>query len=166
MIVRSKCFARFKCLSKISLNLFHRYVEHYSKWLSTNHYRLTEVRLTMAQIIGTGGPQIIQTISDRHLNLKIKLCQDLLKLYAIIAPSEARLLGSLRFELHSVLAEIGRREAEKKNSNFKGALEDSLFSAEMCMNLLKYEPKLLPEGHICSQAITNSNSLRTILGLN
>lgn len=44
--------------------------------------------------------------------------------------AESRLLGTLHFELHAALAELGRRSMQKKNNCFRKAIEDSLNNAE------------------------------------
>lgn len=41
--------------------------------------------------------------------LKAKTCKELIDLIEKIAPNEARILGLIKFELHSAYAEIGRR---------------------------------------------------------
>lgn len=63
----------------------YRYIDHYSQWLPPQQYYLTEVKLSLAQLIGAGGPTAIQTITDEKLNMKIDLCHQLLKLLSIIA---------------------------------------------------------------------------------
>lgn len=82
------------------------------------------------------------------------------------ALAENRILGSLHFELHTGLAELGRRGAQHLNENFRGALEESLLNAEETVRLLEKEPTILSEGQICTQAKINVNSLKTLLGIN
>lgn len=77
--------------------------------------------------------------------------------------AESRCLGSLHFELHAGLAEKGRRTAQERNGNFRGALEESLKNAEECVRLLQREPTILSEGQICAQAKLNVESLRVLL---
>lgn len=79
--------------------------------------------------------------------------------------AESRCLGSLHFELHAGLAELGRRSAQERNNNFHGALEESLKNAEETIRLLQHEPAVLSEGQICTQAKLNVESLKTLLGL-
>lgn len=62
-----------------------RYLEHYSKWLPSKHYYMTDVKVALAQIIGSGGPDIIQGTTEDELNMKIQLCQELLKLFEVIS---------------------------------------------------------------------------------
>lgn len=75
-------------VNRFSLQHGHRYIEHYSQWLPPQHYYIAEVKLALAQLIGAGGPTSIQTISEEKLNLKIELCQQLLKLFSVIAAGE------------------------------------------------------------------------------
>lgn len=77
--------------------------------------------------------------------------------------AESRCLGSLHFELHAGLAEKGRRSAQERNANFRGALEESLKNAEVCVRLLQKEPTMLSEGQICAQAKLNVESLQVLL---
>lgn len=43
------------------------------------------MKIALAQLLGAGGPDIIQGITEEQLNLKIQLCQELLKLFNVIA---------------------------------------------------------------------------------
>lgn len=63
-----------------------KYLDYYSKWLSNNHHLLTEVRISLAQILGDA--LTIQTINEEKLNLKLKLCQDLIPLIKTVAPGK------------------------------------------------------------------------------
>lgn len=72
-------------------------------------------------------------------------------------------MGSLHFELHAGLAELGRRGAQQLNDNFRGALEESLNNAEEAIRYLQHEPKMLNEGQICAQAKINVESLKIML---
>lgn len=67
-----------------------RYLEHYSKWLPSKHYYMTDVKVALAQIIGSGGPDIIQGTTEDELNMKIQLCQELLKLFEVISSGRSR----------------------------------------------------------------------------
>lgn len=103
-----------------------KYIEHYSKWLSPNHFYITDVKIALSQIIGGGAVSGIQRVSDERLKLKAKTCKDLIGLIEKVAPNEARILGLIKFELHSAYAEIGRRALQIKDANCKALLEDSL----------------------------------------
>lgn len=83
----------------------------------------------------------------------------------LISIAETRCIGSIHFELHSALAEIGRRASIKREGCFKAALEDSLLHVEEAIKFLSKEPKCLPEGQICKQAEINCDSLKLLLGL-
>lgn len=63
-----------------------KYLEHYEKWLTPNHYNLVDIKISLVQIIGNGGPQVIQGISDEELQMKIKYAQQLIELFKKIAP--------------------------------------------------------------------------------
>lgn len=140
-----------------------RYIEHYSKWLSPNHYYITDVKISLAQIIGAG-VNGIQRVSDDRLMVKAKTCKELIELIEKIAPNEARILGLIKFELHSAYAEIGRRALQVKDSNCKAMLEESLEHCNDTIRLLSNEPESLPEGGICKQAKINASSLLTLIG--
>lgn len=155
----------FEAMEKDKVDQCRMYIDHYGKFLAPNHSRLCQARLVLSQVLGSGGPQVIQAISRIDLDQKVRLCQDLLKLFAVVAPTEPRLLGAIHFELHAGLAEIGRRESEAGNPNFKGALEDSLAHAQEAVNLLRNEPNVLPEGQIGTQAKINADSLKLIMGI-
>lgn len=65
--------------------LFFSFIKHYSKWLPPNHFYICDVELTLTQAIGSGDPRNLQLASDERLQMKIDLCQKLLKLFAILA---------------------------------------------------------------------------------
>lgn len=67
-----------------------KFLHYYKQWLAPNHHLLTEVRISLAQILGDA--TTIQTIDDEKLNLKLKLCQDLIPLIKSVAPGEQILL--------------------------------------------------------------------------
>lgn len=60
------------------------YIEKHSKYLSKDHYLLTEVRISLAQIIGQNGQ--MQRISDSKLYLKLDTAKNLLELIKKLAP--------------------------------------------------------------------------------
>lgn len=63
-----------------------KYLQHYGKWLTDNHYNMVDIRIALVQIIGSGGPHVMQGISDEELQLKIKNAQQLIELFKKIAP--------------------------------------------------------------------------------
>lgn len=69
-----------------------RYLEHYGKWLPDNHYNMVDIRIALVQIIGNGGPHVIQGISDDELQLKITNAQKLMALFKKIAPGKESLI--------------------------------------------------------------------------
>lgn len=140
-----------------------KYIEHYSKWLSPNHFYITDVKIALSQIIGAG-VNGIQRVSDDRLMLKAKTCKELIDLIEKVAPNEARILGLIKFELHSSYAEIGRRALQVKDPNCKSMLEQSLEHCNESIRLLSNEPDSLPEGGICKQAKINASSLMTLIG--
>jgi hypothetical protein len=140
-----------------------RFIDHYSKWLSPNHFLLTEVKISLAQIIGAG-VNGIQRISDEKLMLKAKTCKELIDIIEKVCPNEARILGLIKFELHSAYAEIGRRALQVKDANCKSMLEESLDHCNEAIRLLRHEAEVFPEGQICKQARINASSLLTLIG--
>jgi hypothetical protein len=140
-----------------------KFIEHYSKWLSPNHFFITDVKVALSQIIGAG-VNGIQRVTNERLNLKTKVCRELISTIEKIAPNEARILGLIKFELHSALAELGRRSMQLKDPNCKAMLEDSLQLCYDSIRLLSNEASCLPEGTICKQAKINVASLETLIG--
>lgn len=140
-----------------------KFIEHYSKWLPPNHFFITDVKIALSQIIGSG-VNGIQRVSNERLNLKAKTCKELIDLIEKLVPNEARILGLIKFELHSALAELGRRAMQVKDPNCKAMLEDSLQYCYESIRLLSNEATCLPEGTICRQAKINVSSLSTLIG--
>lgn len=65
--------------------LISRYIEHYSKWLPDYHHYMCDVKVALVQIIGTGGPDVLQNIPEDRLMLKIDTTRGLLKVFQVIA---------------------------------------------------------------------------------
>ncbi|XP_055372325.1 SET domain-containing protein SmydA-8 [Condylostylus longicornis] len=144
-----------------------RYINHYTKWLPKQHHYICEVKVALAQLIGSGGPEILQSITNDELNKKIELCREQIGLFEKLAPSEARMLGLLCFELHAALAERGRRASTREDDAdiCTCALEESLEYVEKSINYLQHEPTTLSEGQIYGQAKINRDSLKLVMGL-
>lgn len=140
-----------------------RFIEHYSKYLSPNHFYIIDVKIALAQIIGGGEINGIQKVSDERLNLKAQICRDLIDIVMKVAPSESRILGLIKFELHSTYAELGRRAIAAKNPNCRAMLEESLVNCEEVIRYLAYDPEILPEGKIRRQAKINADSLKIMI---
>lgn len=71
-------------MDKNNESMCNKYIDHYFKSLSRDHFLLTEVRISLAQIIGQAFN--IQGISDDKLALKMKLCRNLIALIHKISP--------------------------------------------------------------------------------
>lgn len=54
------------------------------------------MKIALTQIIGAGGPEILQNVSEEKLLLKIQLCQDLLKIYKVIASGTSKFYKKLK----------------------------------------------------------------------
>lgn len=140
-----------------------KFLNHYSKWLSKNHFLLLEVKISLAQIIGAGFNGI-NSVSEERLSQKARICNELIEVIERVAPNEARILGLIKFELHSVYAEWGRRALQVRNVNCKALLEQSVDCCNDAIRYLKNEAETLPEGAICKQAKVNLSSLLTMIG--
>lgn len=77
--------------------------------------------------------------------------------------AESRCLGTIHFELHAGLAEMGRRAIQNGSDSYRSALDESIRNAEEAVRLLQHEPILLSEGQICQQAKQNLDMLKMIL---
>lgn len=62
-----------------------KYIEHYSKWLPSDHHYICDIEVALTQMIGAGDATALQKITDKSLTLKIQLCQKLLKIYSVLA---------------------------------------------------------------------------------
>lgn len=140
-----------------------KFLTHYSRWLPSHHFLLVEVKISLAQVIGAG-VNGINRVSEERLALKAKTCKELIEVIEKVAPNEARILGLIKFELHSVYAEWGRRALQVKNANCKALLEQSVEHCYDAIRYLKNEADSLPEGAIHRQARVNVDSLLTMMG--
>ncbi|XP_026471009.1 SET and MYND domain-containing protein DDB_G0277331-like [Ctenocephalides felis] len=129
--------------------------------LPISHYAMLGIEVALAHQLGSGGYDSIKHLTPEDLNFKIDLCEKLIEKLSTIALCEQRLLGLLRFELHSALAEKARRceNAERRHE----LLWRSLEAAELCTRSLAKEPSCLHEGLMASQAEKNAIDLRKMI---
>ncbi|XP_044738650.1 SET domain-containing protein SmydA-8-like [Chrysoperla carnea] len=143
-----------------------KFLEHYGKYLHSNHYYMTDVRLALAQLIGQKTKNGLTEVPDELLDDKAKLCQKVNKLIKILAPAEFRIQGMLLFELHAAVAEIGRRRATKGQvgpETLEAMLLESKNILAEAIELLKHEPDIMPEGKIKLQARKNLADLEKLI---
>lgn len=83
-------------MGKLNEDACIKYIDKYSKWLAKDHYLLTEVRISLGQLIGQLGA--IQKVSEERLNLKMNINKHLIQLVEKLAPGNKfffRLYASL-----------------------------------------------------------------------
>ncbi|CAI6343887.1 unnamed protein product [Macrosiphum euphorbiae] len=140
------------------------FLDHYVSAgdLHPNHYYFTEVRLNLAQLYGQLEGQPLDTLSSEQLSHKRELCLKVLKVADALFPAECRIRGALMFELHAVMAEDARRSQHDTNAVMEALLRSKSY-LEQAENLLKYEPKELPEGQMAAQCKQNAIDLDLLL---
>lgn len=79
--------------------------------LPKNHYYIVDVKIALAQLIGTEQEGGLPAVSDEDLDLKIQSCKQVLGLIDKLCPVEKRIRGVLLFELQGAVTERGRRIA-------------------------------------------------------
>nr|XP_033322218.1 uncharacterized protein LOC117218155 isoform X2 [Megalopta genalis] len=135
----------------------HEFLQHYRDILHPNHFYNVDIIIALFQMIGQQGAE---TMTDNLLVEKIELCKKLDNLLRIIAPAENRLRGLLLFEIHVALAEFTKRHLEEDTLML-------LMESKKCLlesyELLKYEPKVLPEGMIAHQINFNLQKMNAVL---
>ncbi|XP_017885762.1 SET domain-containing protein SmydA-8-like isoform X2 [Ceratina calcarata] len=135
------------------------FLHHYKDVLHENHYYNVDVTVALSQLIGqqAGG---LATVEESFLSEKIDLCKKLDCLLRTLVPAENRVRGLILFELHAALAEVSRRHPEADNIN---TLLESKRALADAYQLLKYEPRCLPEGKIAYQAERNLREMNSLL---
>ncbi|KAH1026295.1 SET domain-containing protein SmydA-8 [Dendroctonus ponderosae] len=115
---------------------------------------LSEAKLQLIQLVGSLDQK---GLSDMELDLRRMFCTELAELTEIMIPSEKRVRGTVLFQLHACLAELARRMSsmglDRKRAH--STLQKSKIHLEECIELLKFEPLVLPEGKIYQQAQKN-----------
>ncbi|XP_050531665.1 SET domain-containing protein SmydA-8-like isoform X4 [Daktulosphaira vitifoliae] len=141
-----------------------KFLDHYVSAgdLHPNHYYFIDIRLNLAQLYGQIEGQPLDKLSQEQLVNKRELCLKILKIADILFPAENRLRGSLMFEMHSVMAEEARRSNHDTNSLIEALLR-SKYYLEQAENMLKHEPKEMPEGQMANQCKKNAMDLETLL---
>ncbi|XP_030387377.1 SET domain-containing protein SmydA-8 [Scaptodrosophila lebanonensis] len=139
-----------------------KFLNHYEKWLPSQHFHMSEVKMLLVQLIAKD-VQALMVVPDDKLNLKIIYARELIDLYEKITPCEVRMLGMLCFELHSAIAESTRRISLQTSLSPRELLEESLLYVDKCVNYLQYESDIFIEGHILKQAKINRDALRMVM---
>ncbi|XP_060804980.1 SET domain-containing protein SmydA-8 [Amyelois transitella] len=147
-------------MAKVDADACERFISHCSSYLHPSHYYMTDVSLTLAQMIGQETEMGLSMVTDDRLMLKTQLCKKISKLLETIAPAESRIRGSLLFELHAALAETARRRmlTEGPATALGYFSVSQLESRKILMesaSLLKHEPPELPEGWLLQQTTLN-----------
>ncbi|XP_003693098.2 SET domain-containing protein SmydA-8-like isoform X1 [Apis florea] len=136
------------------------FLDRYKNNLHPNHYYNIDVTIALTQLIGqqTGGLAVIE---EDLLIEKIKLCKKLDTLLKLLVPAENRIRGLILFELHASLAELSRRY--KNEETMISLMQESKKYLIDGYQLLKYEPKILPEGKIAQHAEKNLEEITKLL---
>lgn len=87
------------------------YIGKAEERLSKNHFYIADVKMALAQLIGTEVDGGLPVVSDEDLDLKIQCCQQILGLVEKLCPADKRIRGLLLFELQGAVTERGRRIA-------------------------------------------------------
>lgn len=64
------------------------FIETYEELLHKNHYYLTDVKIALGQQIGQEDEGGIEAVSEEDLELKLKICQKLIKLLKSLVPGK------------------------------------------------------------------------------
>ncbi|XP_023948158.1 SET domain-containing protein SmydA-8 [Bicyclus anynana] len=133
-----------------------RFIGHCSSYLHPSHYYMTDVSLALAQMVGQQCEMGLAGVTEDRLLLKTQLCRKIADLLETLAPAEARLRGSLLFELHAAVAETGRRRSLTDGPGVMlGYITESRKILLESAALLVHEPAELPEGRLGRQARIN-----------
>ncbi|CAL7948723.1 unnamed protein product [Xylocopa violacea] len=152
-----------RCLSnmkKQDITACKEFLNRYKSILHANHFYNVDVMIALSQLIGhqTGG---IVDVGENLLVEKMNLCRILSELLKLLVPAENRIRGLILFELHAALAEYSRRHVEMDT------LTTLLLESKKCLlsahQLLRYEPKVLPEGFVVQQAEKNLQQMNKLL---
>ncbi|XP_071876803.1 SET domain-containing protein SmydA-8 isoform X2 [Bombus fervidus] len=136
------------------------FISRYESVLHLNHFYNIDVTIALAQLIGqqTGG---LAAVEKDLLIEKIGLCKKLDKLLKTLVPAENRIRGLILFELHAAHAELSKRHTEMEI--LVPLLQESKKYLVDGYQLLKYEPKVLPEGKIAQHAEQNLHEINKLL---
>lgn len=64
------------------------FIKTYEKYLHSNHYYLTDVKLALSQLIGHEDESGLPGVGDEDLELKARLCQSITNLAKCLAPGK------------------------------------------------------------------------------
>lgn len=68
------------------------FIQTYEELLHKNHYYITDVKVALAQQIGQDDDGGIANVSDDELDLKVKLCQNLISLLKSLVPGKIEIM--------------------------------------------------------------------------
>lgn len=170
-------------MQKNSVQAAKIFISNAAKHVPGNHFYITDVKLAMSEMIGQEFRGGIADVSEEELLLKIKVCKELLSLAEILAPAENRIRGSLFFEIHSAIAELGQRRGSQGHEGpdyllesltvklivFRKILSLIVYLQEskkylvQAIEALKHESPVMPEGKILEQAKINLRDINVLL---
>ncbi|XP_060522819.1 SET domain-containing protein SmydA-8-like isoform X2 [Cylas formicarius] len=137
------------------------FITMYEPHLHSNHYYLTDVKLVLSQIIGHELDEGLPACPEDDLTLKARTSQELSHLMVALVPGETKIRGLVLFQLHVVISERGRRHMGSQQ--FIYFVQESKKILEESLDLLRHEPKALPEGIIYQHAEENLKQIDSLL---
>lgn len=147
-------------MPKDNIREYKNFIESYEELLHPNHFYLTDVKITLLNVIGEE-ENGLRDVSEEDLQLKFKICQNLCGLLKQLIPGETKIRGVIIYKLQATVAEIGRRKADP--DIIYSSLLESKKLLEECTSLLKLEPDTSLEGKIYKQAISSLKELKLVL---
>nr|XP_012144345.1 PREDICTED: uncharacterized protein LOC100876879 isoform X3 [Megachile rotundata] len=145
-------------MRKNDIDVCKEFLNRYKNVLHPNHFYNIDVTIALAQLIGQQSG--LEAVEEELLVEKKESCKKLDNLLKLLAPAENRIRGLILFEMHATLAELSRRRTD-------GDTVLLLLESKKCLidayELLKYEPKVLPEGKIAGTAKKNLQKINEVL---
>ncbi|XP_076386868.1 uncharacterized protein LOC100876879 isoform X3 [Megachile rotundata] len=145
-------------MRKNDIDVCKEFLNRYKNVLHPNHFYNIDVTIALAQLIGQQSG--LEADEEELLVEKKESCKKLDNLLKLLAPAENRIRGLILFEMHATLAELSRRRTD-------GDTVLLLLESKKCLidayELLKYEPKVLPEGKIAGTAKKNLQKINEVL---
>nr|CAI5827592.1 unnamed protein product [Callosobruchus analis] len=128
---------------------------------NNNHYLMVELQQGMI------GHYMRMSPTKNNLTQKVRLCENLMKVFSKIEPGISRIKALTLYHLQSAMIDLAHKQYQDKDINIS-QLITKLVEAELklktALTHLLHEPPKSPEGRICQMALSELKMLRTSIG--
>ncbi|CAH1180294.1 unnamed protein product [Phaedon cochleariae] len=127
----------------------------YKSVLHPKHSYMTILRSGLVQLYGKAEGYTLDDLPDIILERKVELCHQLLEVLDVIEPGRSRIRGIILYEVHGPLMMLARHQYQNEvitKEDFRAQLKKAVDTLGSAVEILRQEPRSLPEGQLSAIA--------------